>query len=273
MTTIAPPPPQTATPRRAPLTAARVDKDMGKGAVFVDLLSGLVPPCNGASGFLEDAGACSPCDGAAPTQASVFNGHGLFYGLATNAAPGAAEAPPAATMQRDVATRTATAPIGSEDLAGLQSAPVAMPSPAVPVAAGNAPLDPRPPLATQRAAAPVASADRLASPQIVAATLSSELAIAGAVEPDTPAPVSRAARVGRLTRFFDMVGARNGVAVSLQAVDQGQAVVAQVDELDREQRVKLRDRIVALLSRHGLAAHIVRIDGHPGTLAAFEKVR
>lgn len=49
--------------------------------------------------------------------------------------------------------------------------------------------------------------------------------------------------------------------VSLDAVEQGLRVIASTDRLDRVERLRLRDRIAAVLSRHGFVPADVRLGG------------
>ena len=54
------------------------------------------------------------------------------------------------------------------------------------------------------------------------------------------------------------------VQVALQATDAGYVVAAQAGPLDREGRMTLRDRILAVFSRLGRGISTVRVNGHSG---------
>jgi len=87
---------------------------------------------------------------------------------------------------------------------------------------------------------------------------------------DGTGPVARATSVrSRLWAALSRQTAEEGAAlnpqISVQAVEHGLRVVARLDELDRQERVRLRDRIAGMLSRHGLVARDIDIAGRTST--------
>ncbi|PTS90560.1 hypothetical protein DBR17_01160 [Sphingomonas sp. HMWF008] len=272
MTTIGGPGPQTATDRVPPVPI-KLDGALWSGPAFVDVLGALMPPSNSVAGFLEDTETATPLDGSTAPNASVFNAHGLFYGLAVD------EAGPLAVGSGSIAQEiSATAQplnllskMAGESKAARENVTVQGSSPAAKQAFSGV-IAQASPLTVSASAGPTVAVHTSIQQGVADAALAANIS-ASATESDISAFGSRPARSARLARFFHTVGVQHRVAVSLQAVDRGQAVAAQVGDLDRAQRVRLRDRIVALLSRHGLAAASVRIDGIFQTTAISERDR
>lgn len=247
----------------AAVTAATMQDDPAATTPsFADLLAGLVKPCNGSAGFLEDEHAAAGPDLPASQRADVFDEHGLFYGLGSSVAQASGVAPAAITPQ-PASTARASAAVG-EMAAGYEVAPVFPPtltSPAAaPIRLDDATIDastfPTGAGPAERATGAIAQVPSFKA-QSVARAVVETMQPAIDAEDD---PAARPARTSR-TASYDDARATNDLSASLVPLDHGHAVVVHAGALDRTARQKLRDRVVALLSRNGLIARTLRIDG------------
>ncbi|MFA6114579.1 MAG: hypothetical protein WC729_11320 [Sphingomonas sp.] len=236
---------------------------------FGDLLRDLHAQ-NEPSVFLGDAVSHEPGDQTqANVGADIFNEHGLFQGATSNAA---AQWLP----ERDQVAADAEAAIEASSVAG-------------PSIAGSG-TPPASTLAREATDMHVVGLSRPGQPEVVVSgqgqvTDAAALAARGLVA-RTPGgavvvPRSRLpqvndgapARIGpsrsRLWALLSRQGAREGAGpnpqLSVQAVEQGLRVVARLDALDRTERVRLRDRIAGLLSRHGFVGREIDVTGHGPT--------
>jgi hypothetical protein len=245
----------------------------GKQAInqnFADLLGGLVKSSTGAAGFLDDQGETQLSNSTVSQEANVFNENGFFYGSVTGA------------------TNPSIVPVDSATEISIKN-PVVVADVEFQVAASSVPITSE--------SSPTASVLYKSPSSIDAAILRTDssplhigtrsslgsisfangnavigdygLSVNTESEPDL-VPL-RSTGVGRVARLLDATGAKNAIEVSLQAVDHGQAVVVHIGSLESETREKLRDRILALLSRHGLSAHAIRIYGRSGGPSTLEK--
>lgn len=242
---------------------------------FADLLGGVITACTGPAGFLEDQKGTELPNPADLQGANVFNENGFFYGatagatrpgcvsvgFATNSALGNAVSTVSGAAQVADWDRSLpidpSAPSSSSTVAGPQNAPSLT---------GAAPLRP--------SLSPLPIAARSSLESIAFAKIDSAFGAFGlpanAEAEQAQAPL-RSGGSWRGARVLEAADAKSALAVSLQALDHGQAVVVQLGSLDSETRLKLRDRIVALLSRHGLTAHSVRIYGRSDAAVTLEK--
>lgn len=242
---------------------------------FADLLGGLIEACTGPAGFLEDQRDAESPNPTVLQEANVFNEDGFFYGAIAGATlPGFASVGSAtkSALGNAVSAVACAAPVGNWDrslsidpsapsstVASLQSSPSL--TAAAPM---RSPLSP-PPIAAR------SSLESVAFAKIDAAFGAWGFPANAEAEP-VLAP-SRSGGSWRSARVLEAADAKVALAVSLQALDQGQAVVVHLGSLDSETRLKLRDRIVALLSRHGLTAYSVRIYGRSDAPVTLEKGR
>jgi hypothetical protein len=68
--------------------------------------------------------------------------------------------------------------------------------------------------------------------------------------------------------LFAQDSAALSTRVSVDAVEHGLQVIAKLDELGREERIRLRDRIAATLSRHGMVGRAITVNGDKDMAAA-----
>jgi hypothetical protein len=88
---------------------------------------------------------------------------------------------------------------------------------------------------------------------------------AGATGPESRTTSVRSRLWAALSRRTAEESAALNPQISVQAVEHGLRVVARLGELDRQERVRLRDRIAGMLSRHGLVASDIDIAGRATT--------
>lgn len=283
MTAIGRPVPDPAAAKAAAVgtSAAGTGKDAGRS--FATHLQGMIKPSDGSTGFLEDQSDLAAPSAGVAQQASVFNAHGLFYDLVNQAPLSKAATPPTnSVVPRDTSAQMpAPAP-----LTLLEGQPI-LDAPTQPAEASFTPE-----ISIAEAATPFGSLTSIAGKgsfgsrfdganarnriaQLLApAEASSDLCTIGAdLESDPPVASPRSSRPGMLRQMIASAGTKSAVSVSLQTLDGGHAVMAHVASLGREDRGKLRDRIVALLSKHGMIAQSVRIDGQSTGPATIEKGR
>ncbi|GAA0303244.1 hypothetical protein GCM10009087_11310 [Sphingomonas oligophenolica] len=281
-----PAPPPAATPVAPPL-----DSEPGGALDFGYLLRGLIYPCAGAPGFLEGAAPGDKPNASSPALAAdIFNQDGFFMGAvpageqsqADRQIASEASAPGGQTPLGDIVP-----PEGSETPDyGLQSA-VKSGAPA-PSSPADVPVISLEVLASAWTTASLGAGDvQSALPDMRGANqkLSGEIApihigttrniVSAATEviarngPDRGnesasairTTSSRARFEALLPRLFAQDGAALNTRVSVQAVEHGLQVVAKLDDLGREERVRLRHRIAATLSRHGLVGREIMLNG------------
>ncbi|QNA82933.1 hypothetical protein G4G27_02080 [Sphingomonas sp. So64.6b] len=76
---------------------------------------------------------------------------------------------------------------------------------------------------------------------------------------------SRGVRPDPPQRPAPLNGAALKTQVSVQASEHGIDILARIEKFSLSERASLRERMIAMLSRHGLTIHDVRINGDPGT--------
>jgi hypothetical protein len=258
---------------------------------FRNLLRGLIYPCAGAPGFLdavapeERPGASSPAPAA-----DVFNQDGFFGSAVAGMEPTqtdrelASEAPGPA-MQPPVDDGIPSEGSGTPDY-GLQSAvklgssapstPAYPPTVSAEILASNW-TTASTAVEDARSALPDTSGsnERLPGEIIpvrtaaarIPSSASAELTVGGGpkrgsdVSPAIRAASFRARLEALLPRLFAQDSAALSTRVSIQAVEHGLRVVARLGDLGQEDRIRLRDRIAAALSRHGLVGREITVNG------------
>lgn len=267
MTTIGPATVQSGPDRQTSSSAPSGGDVQGTASSFADLLAGLVKPCNGPDGFLEDRTDIIS-HGRAAQQAAVFNGSGLFYGIpasgsATTASPSPGRLPNMAGGRSDPVPLAS-----SRDVAVSIDRPVAAEiADAVPIAGVRSRSQPMAGLRLDSISTIASTTPDEAPPS------STALPVSSVIDPDHEPAGTRLDRTARLTRTLDDNAAKASVGVTLHASEAGATVVAHAGTAQREDRAKLRDRIVALLTRHGLVARGVRIDSHSDISSFLRKDR
>ncbi|WEJ98147.1 MAG: hypothetical protein P0Y59_14465 [Candidatus Sphingomonas phytovorans] len=235
---------------------------------FDDLLGGMgtrfVADFDGAaSGTDQDAGVGG--------HANMFNADGFFQGA--TALPGQ---PRVADPSVDI-----VAPVPAVDIAGAIAAaadPAApgtvpavhsLPSPAAAVDSRPRPTPGTASMISGKAVVPMppeflADAPAAAPRPEKASASPSSYDTPSSAAPDIGTPVGRRL----LARLFATRGAALSARVAVREVEQGLQISMQLGELEPADRLKLRDRVVALLSRHGLAAKDITINGDSRTIRA-----
>ncbi|MEO9130646.1 MAG: hypothetical protein ABI240_05500 [Sphingomonas sp.] len=268
----------------------------GKGEPAVDsgfgnIVRGLIYPCAGAPGFLqsvapdEKPGASSPA-----LAADVFNQNGFFG----HAVPADEQMQPDRELasERPVsAGQTPSDDTGSPAESGIRDywlqsdlkpgAPTPSPPADAPIISPEVVASAWAPGSTRaedtQSALPErqGSNDRLSSEVVpirtaLARTSSSavtEVTAGGKSESgyETPSAIQtvsfRARLAALLPRLFAQDSAALNARVSVQAVEHGLHVVAKLNDLGLEERIRLRDRIAATLSRHGLVGREITLNG------------
>lgn len=218
-----------------------------------------------AEGCLADTH--SAADPLMPSsQADVFNAEGFFQGptempdtgrsIATGAV---ASTLPVDPLARAVHAATApTIPTLQAQMSSSSSMAGRMPGqPDVSVPGVSAPLSALQTMQSSRASAALTA---------VPASVGAMGAAPSATSADRQGPADAGIGAGRrlFARMMTARGTAMATRVALTAVEQGIQVAIHVDGLAPEERVRLRDRVLAMLSRHGLAAQL-RFDGTPDT--------
>jgi hypothetical protein len=280
-------PPPGATP-----TAPPWDGEPAGTSDFGNLLRGLIYPCAGAPGFLESVapeekpGALSPA-----LAADIFNQDGFFGGavpvdeqpqpdreLASEAPVSAGQtpfddsAPSVESETSDYGLQSAVPPGASNpspqevDAPTMSSEVLASAWTGVSTGAGEVQsLLPATQASSERLSGEIVPI-RTAAPRTLASPVTGTTA---GREPergsDAPSAIRTASFRARLeallSRLFAQDGAALNTRVSVQAVEHGLQVVAKLDDLGREERIRLRDRIAATLSRHGLVGREITLNG------------
>jgi hypothetical protein len=266
---------------RTPVPAAPDPLAKGDGR-FGNLLSDLWEREDQASGFLGQGSSAmgDGGQGVSDTAADIFNQHGLLAKDATVATPAATSATPASApmagivlaSEADVAVNdpqpayppASTGPIASA-IPQRVEAPAPPPSPAVVessalVSSRNAGIEP-----VAMEAVPVA-ASRGAGHPLFAARPSALTAARSPLLADPNAEGLDDVQLERpktSRRDVPSGGAVSDTQLTLHIGDQGATVVGRLLDGERSGRIRLRDRIVALLSRYGLRARDVRVNGVP----------
>lgn len=264
---------------RAPAPAAPDPAAKSDGR-FGNLLSELWEREGQASGFLGGASSATgdSAEGVGDAVADIFNQHGLLAKDASVTAPAATSATPASPLLPGIV-------LASEaDVAVNDPQPAYPPASAGPIASNSLPRveAPAPPasyavfeglaLASSRnagiesvAMAPVASSRGAGHPLFTARpsalTLPRGLLLASPnaeglddVQLERPQTSRRDVASG---------GAVSDTQLTLHIGDQGATVVGRSLDGEQSGRTRLRDRIAALLSRYGLRARDVRVNGVP----------
>jgi hypothetical protein len=105
------------------------------------------------------------------------------------------------------------------------------------------------------------ASERTLTPAVIKVAAGGE-AERGSDAPSTIRNISFRARLeALLPRLFAQDGAALNTRVSVQAVEHGLEIVAKLDDLGREERIRLRDRIAATLARHGLVGREITLNG------------
>ncbi|MEI9851953.1 MAG: hypothetical protein WDN24_15225 [Sphingomonas sp.] len=182
--------------------------------------------------------------------ASRFNQYGFFAaGSPEGAGPAAAPPAPSAEAARESAPAPPTA------AAEAHRGPAGTPA----ETRGGSPSRVDPGHAPRAGVAAAAAAAAPGFRGAVAAAPSAPAGPAGTADParERPGAAPRAA-IQRL-RQRAAESARTPIEVAVREMEHGLAVTARVEALDRRERSRLHDAIAALLARHGLAAHAIRI--------------
>jgi hypothetical protein len=280
-----PPLPPTATP----ISPAR-EGEPGTSD-FGNLLRGLIYPCAGAPGFLdavapeEKPGASSPA-----LAADIFNQDGFFG----SAVPG--EEP--TQTDRELASEAAVLAMPPPVDDGVPSEGSVTPDYGLQSAVKPGSSAPSPPeypptvsaaiLASNWTSASTAAGDANgtlpdtsgSSPRLpgeivpirtgtarILASASAELIAGGGAErgSDVSSAIRTASFRARLEALLPRLFAQDSAAlstrVSIQAVEHGLRVAARLGDLEQEDRIRLRDRIAAALSRHGLVGREISVNG------------
>lgn len=237
--------------------------DLGTPARFGDLLTDILSPSAAPLEFLgDDASYQSPGSARGQSAADIFDQDGLFQG----AVAGVNLAAPAIIETLQPVPKGNAAPVAMMTIpAGIAPAPVSASGTAQPIIGDVADLVAVADLKRTFAAtiAPVFRVGTVSAPN---ATI-----VAGEAQPVVPeqvggsellpAPSPRARLWNVATRFLAQDGATLSTQVSVQAIEHGLQVATRVGSLDREERGRLRDRIVALLARNGLTGRNVLVNG------------
>jgi hypothetical protein len=266
---------------RTPVPVAPDPPAKGDGR-FGNLLSDLWEREDQASGFLGEASSETgdAQQGVGNAVADIFNQHGLLAKDASVVAPAATSATPGSVPMAGVV-------LASEaHVAVNDPQPAFPPASAGPIASNIPPrveaaapplpsvLSETSPLASSRTAgikpvtvemAPVAASRGAGRPLFAvrpsAPTVARGLLHAGPsaegpddVQFERPQPSRRDAPGG---------GALSDTQLTLHIGEQGATVVGRSLDGEQSGRAKLRDRIAALLSRYGLRARDVRVNGEP----------
>lgn len=242
---------------RVPIPAAPGDHVVSTR--FGDLLRDLHPQ-TGETAFLEDSVVPASDDRVrASADADVFNEHGFFQGARVDAAV----TPPVSVEPR--AARVAPPSVGTET--GVQDGLQAL----APTEGFFALVDAEA-QGFGQADIPVVGRVGLSAKAVPAfvSAAAHETEERGAVRQqqvagaDTLSSTRAASHRSRLwalvSRQFAREGATLNPQISVQAVEHGLRVVARLDELGREERMRLRDRIAGLLSRHGFVAREIDVN-------------
>ena len=284
-------------PARTPVAPPGKGEPAGEPG-FGNLVRGLISPCAGASGFLESVARDEKPGASSPALAAeVFNQDGFFGGavqadeqmqpdreLASERPVSAGQTPsddsgssaesetPDYRLQSVVGhgaptpSPPADAPTNSPEVlasawTGVSTAPgnVQSPLPDVPGSNDGLPGE----------TVPI----RLASDMTFAPAVIRAAAGGGAERgSDAPSAIQtisfRARLEALLPRLFAQDGAALNTRVSVQAVEHGLQVVAKLDGLGREERIRLRDRIAATLARHGLVGREIMLNGDKNRASA-----
>jgi hypothetical protein len=273
-------------PARTPVALPR----KGEPAVdpgFGNLVRGLIYPCAGAPGFLESVAPDEKSGASSPALAAdVFNQNGFFghavpadeqmqpdRELASERPVSAGQTPPddsgssAESETPDYRLQSVVRP-GAPPPSPPADAPTTSPEVVasawtrVSTAPGNV-QSPLPDAPGSNDGLPGEIVPiRLASDMTFAPAVITVAAERGSDAPSAIRTVSFRARLeALLPRLFAQDGAALNTRVSVQAVEHGLQVVAKLDALGREERVRLRDRIAATLARHGLVGREIVLNG------------
>jgi hypothetical protein len=263
------------------LTRAGVDGETpaadGKSGSFADLLAQMIGEQRDPDSFL---GAPPPLQGERPSErpqlAEIFNENGLVQGVAPlGAAVGAAdivgvepkakaEIPAPGTLRRISGRLGPTSPVpplGGED--ALQSASEGFAAPAT--SAGSRNDRQRAPRSRATGPAAAAPAGRAGGRIAPLAPSNAAAAARAALESRESRATGKSHRRAALLMqdYLRQAGAINA-QVSVQAAEQGISLVARVEKLTREQKMRLRAEIAGLLARHGYSAAEIRLNGETG---------
>jgi len=281
-----PVPPPTATPAQPPW-----EGEPAGTSDFGNLLRGLIYPCAGAPGFLAEAAPGEkPAESSPALAADIFNQDGFFRG----AVPADEQTQPDQEIASEAPAPATQAP--SDDIVppleprtpdyGLQSA--VKPGASQPGPQADAPTVSAEVLASAGTVVSTGTggvhgvpADqpgsngkwsgetvpiRNGTARTLASTATEPMA-EGATDRGNDAPSAvrtasfRARLEALLPRLFAQESAALNTRVSIQAVQHGLQVVAKLDDLGREDRIRLRNRIAATLSRHGLIGREITLNG------------
>ena len=275
------------TPAAAPPGKEEPAMDSG----FGNLVRGLIYPCAGAPGFLESVAADEKPGASSPALAAdVFNQNG-FFGRAVaadeqmqpdrelasekpisagqtpsddNGSPAESETPD--YRLQSVVRPGAPTPSPPADAPTISPEIVASAWTRVSSTPGNvqSPL-PEAPGSNDGLPGEIVpirlASDMTFAPAVIRVAAGSE-AERGSAAPSAIRTVSfRASLEALLPRLFAQDGAALNTRVSVQAVEHGLQVVAKLDDLRPEERIRLRDRIAATLARHGLVGREITLNG------------
>ncbi|WCM27305.1 hypothetical protein NDN01_25550 [Sphingomonas sp. QA11] len=193
----------------------------------------------------------------------MFNADGFFQGA--TALPGQAkvEDPSADSVEPAPAVDGAEAIVAAADPVVPAAVPViqSVPSPGLAAASQPRPMPGTASMISGKAIVPIPpeflAVPAVAPPPEHIVAMPSSFDTSPAAAPDIGAPSGR----GLLARLFATRGAALSARVAVREVEQGLQISMQIGELEPADRLKLRDRVVALLSRHGLAAKDIMING------------
>lgn len=236
------------------LTLASPDSptDRNNSPRFGDLLSQRHARSD-ATEFVGDAvSARSDERAGGDASADVFNEHGFFHAVTT----GSSQAGLSTSARSGIDAATA-APSDAVDGRDELRAPIAG-TDTIPPAPG------RTALAGEPGPAPSVHIERFSRAAVTGAAEVRGMTRAALLFLDGDgqrAAGTTPSRLLLLSRQAAPAGGALNPMVSLQAVEHGLRVVAQLKTLDRDERVRLRDRIAGLLSRHGLVAREIALNG------------
>jgi len=274
-------------PARTPVAPPGKGEPAGDSG-FGNLVRGLIYPCAGAPGFLESVAPDQKPGASSPALAAdVFNQDGFFGG----AVPANEQMQPDRELASEAPISAGQTP--SDDSGSSAESETSVQSVVRPGAPTSTPPADAPPIPPEvvasawtrisatpgnvQSALPDARGSndglsgeivpiRLASgktlaPAAVKVVAGSE-AERGSDAPSAIRTISFRARLeALLPRLFAQDGAVLNTRVSVQAVEHGLQVVAKLDGLGREERIRLRDRIAATLARHGLVGREIILNG------------
>lgn len=241
------------------------------GDTFADILAALASGHGDASSFL---GAQTIADGKQPAEpsrqvAEIFNENGLLRGV-TASGEGMAGAPLLGAEARPVAGANAAVrnaaiargPVSAPVPAAIEpeARPTTPHAEAVGGAGAAARITGQPAAARVRPAPPVflGLVPRLSSP--LGATEQKVFTAAPGQDARAAQRSAPSRLKAALHEYLRQRGSSNA-QVSIQAGEEGLAVVARLEKLSREERVRLRSGIVDLLGRHGISAAHIWLNG------------